>query len=98
MDDGYNHMNQQNYNYGEYHQEPDLEPVMSVGQWLITSLIMSIPCINIVMLFVWGFGDGNRNRANYCKASLILWIIGLALSFLVMALAGVGATLGLSSV
>ncbi len=91
MDEGYNQMNQQSYK--EYQQ--DVETVMSVGQWLITAIVMSIPCVNIVMLFVWGFGDGNQNRANYCKASLILWIIGLLLSFLMIAVAGVGATMGL---
>ncbi len=62
----------------------EMEPVMSIGQWLITLLVMSIPCVNIVMLFVWGFGGGNQTRANYCKAYLIwfviLTVLGLVLS------------------
>lgn len=45
---------------------------MSVGEWLITMLIMIIPIANIVMLFVWGFG-GPDPRRNYARAYLI-WI------------------------
>lgn len=89
MDEEYNNLNQSEKNNGyqpEYQQDyyqpgQNLEPVMSIGQWLITALVMSIPCVNIVMLFVWGFGNGNQNRANYCKASLILWIISMVLMF-----------------
>lgn len=91
MDEEYNQMDQNGYN-NDYQQErqPEygLEPVMGVGQWLITALVMAIPCVNIVMLFVWGFGNGNQNRANYCKAALILWIISIAASFLLMAFLG----------
>lgn len=95
MDEEYNNVNQDGYNNGyqpEYQQgyQPgqNLEPVMTIGQWLITALVMSIPCVNIVMLFVWGFGNGNQNRANYCKAALILWIISMALMFVLSAVLG----------
>ncbi|TQR17332.1 hypothetical protein FG384_18300 [Psychrobacillus vulpis] len=43
---------------------------MSVGDWLITMLILIIPIVNIVMLFVWGFGNSDPRR-NYARASLI---------------------------
>ena len=39
---------------------PEMEPVMGIGQWLLTLLVMSIPCVNIIMLFVWGFGSENQ--------------------------------------
>lgn len=88
----YNNMNQDGYYNGGYNQGQNMEPVMSIGQWLIISLVMSIPCVNIVMLFVWGFGNGPQNRANYCKAALILWIIGVALSVILSAVVGMSAT------
>ena len=76
---------------------PDNE-VMSVGKWVVTYLIMMIPCVGIIMTFVWAFSSrGNVNRRNYCRAFLIiiavivviyliLWIIfGAALTALLFA-------------
>ena len=47
----------------------NMEEPLSVGQWLLTIICLSIPCVNIIMLFVWAFGSGNKSRANYCKAT-----------------------------
>ncbi|WP_391118907.1 hypothetical protein [Psychrobacillus sp. L3] len=54
---------------------------MSVGDWLITMLIMIIPIVNIVMLFVWGFGNADPRR-NYARASLIWMAISIVLVIL----------------
>lgn len=51
---------------------------MSVGEWLITMLIMIIPIVNIVMLFIWGFGSPDKRR-NYARASLIWMAISIVL-------------------
>lgn len=51
------------------------EEPLSIGQWMLTLLIMAIPCVSFIMLFVWGFGSGNQSRANFCKACLIWWLI-----------------------
>ena len=40
--------------------------VMTTGEWVVTLLLLGIPCVNIIMLFVWAFGNGNENRKNYC--------------------------------
>ena len=45
---------------------------MSLGKWLITMLLISIPIVNIVMLCIWGFGE-NDPRKNFSRAYLI-WI------------------------
>ena len=51
-------------------------PIVSVKEWLITNLIMMIPLVNIVMMLVWAFGSNtNPNKANYFKATLILFAI-----------------------
>lgn len=76
--------------------ETEMEPVMGVGQWMIITLVMSIPCVNIIMLFVWGFGKGNLTRANYCKAALIWWIISMVLMVILsVAFKGTMAALGI---
>lgn len=51
---------------------------MSVGDWLITMLILIIPIVNLVMLFIWGFGSPDPRR-NYARASLIWMAIGIGL-------------------
>lgn len=66
-------------NYGQ--QDPN-KAVMTMGEWLITLIIMAIPLINIIMLFVWGFGNGNENRKNFCRAELIITLICAVLGFL----------------
>ncbi|MEK5214024.1 hypothetical protein SAMN05421670_2000 [Psychrobacillus psychrotolerans] len=51
---------------------------MTVGDWLITMLILIIPIVNIVMLFIWGFGNPDPRR-NYARASLIWMAICIVL-------------------
>ncbi|SES22786.1 hypothetical protein [Psychrobacillus sp. OK032] len=64
----------------EQHEKVQQQPAgdMSVGEWLITMLIMIIPIVNIVMLFVWGFGSPDKRR-NYARASLIWMAISIVL-------------------
>lgn len=58
---------------------------MSVGDWLITMLIMVIPIANLVMLFIWGFGNPDPRR-NYARATLIWMAISLGLIILLYAI------------
>ncbi len=54
---------------------------VSVGEWVLTLLIMVIPLVNLIMLFVWAFGGGtNPSKANWAKASLIWMVIGIVLA------------------
>jgi heme/copper-type cytochrome/quinol oxidase subunit 2 len=63
---------------------PQNERVMSVKDWLITSLILCIPLVGIIMLFVWAFGgDVNKNKQNYAKASLIFVAIAFVVYILI---------------
>ena len=61
-------------------QQNSTESVMSVKDWLITMLIVSIPLVGFIMIFVWAFGDNtNKNKANWAKASLLLILIILGI-------------------
>ena len=73
--------------YDNYQGGPNQE-VMSVGSWLITLLILAIPCVNIVMYFIWAFGNGNENRKNFCRAGLIFMLIAVVLSVLLSSMFG----------
>ena len=66
-------------------------PIVSIKEWLITNLIMMIPLVNIVMMLVWAFGSNtNPNKANYFKATLILFAIVMVI-YLVLAVVFFGS-------
>ena len=65
----------------------NLEPV-SIGTWVGIILLSCIPCVNIIMLFVWAFGDGKESRKNWAKAQLIWVAIGIILSIIFYAILG----------
>jgi len=53
---------------------------VSLGDWILTLIVLAIPIVNIVMLFVWGFSSGtNPSKQNYCRAALILAAVFLVL-------------------
>ena len=81
-------------NFSDYEQE-QLEKPLSVKQWMLTIIVMVIPLVNIVMFFVWAFGKGNRGRANYFKAQLLLTLIITVLG--IVSVLVLGALFGSSS-
>lgn len=57
--------------------------VVSMGDWLVTMLIMCIPIANLVMLFIWAFGGSTpESKSNWAKAQLIWMVIGVILVIL----------------
>ncbi len=84
----------QSYQQQQYYQQPPyqqqapyqpdsgLEEPVSFANWMLTKLVMLIPIVNIIMLFVWAFGNTKRSKSNYFKATLawaIIWIVVAAL-------------------
>ncbi|MBN1273645.1 MAG: hypothetical protein JXB26_15365 [Candidatus Aminicenantes bacterium] len=64
---------------------------ISFGEWFLTLLIAIVPILNIVMLFIWGFGSNTHpSKATWAKASLA-WI-AVAVVFYIVVL---GAILGI---
>jgi len=61
------------------------ETVVSIGDWILTLFIVSIPLIGFVMLFIWAFGSQNisKSKENWAKATLILMVIGIIFSSLI---------------
>ena len=66
--------------------------VMTMGEWLITLIVLAIPCVNVIMYFVWAFGNGN-----FCRAGLIVMAIGIVLSLVLYAVVGAGLAAALSA-
>ncbi len=87
MDD-MNNLNQNPQQMPTYSQ-PEVEPVITLGEWVLTILITCIPCVNIVMLLVWAFGSSTpKTKANWAKAQLIFVVIGVVVSFIISAVMG----------
>ena len=88
-----NNMNQENQQYQQpVYQQPvqGLEEPMSLGEWMITLLIMCIPCVNIVMMFVWAFSSKQKkSKSNFFKAQLIYTGIMILLYVIVFVVFGV---------
>ena len=75
----------------QYQQPQDeLEEPMTMGEWMITLLIMLIPCANIIMAFVWAFSSTEKkSKSNFFKAYLIFMAIVIVLSILAVIVVGV---------
>ncbi len=63
----------------ENNQQFENSPV-SVTEWILSLFISSIPLIGTIMLFVWAFGGNTQiSKANWAKAMLVLYLIGIVL-------------------
>ncbi|MCR8630702.1 hypothetical protein [Paenibacillus radicis (ex Xue et al. 2023)] len=73
--------------------------VMSVKDWILTFIVTAIPVVNIIMLFIWAFGDSaNPNKKNYSKATLLLAAILIVIYALFFVLFVVILGAGLSGI
>ncbi len=64
------------------------EKPMSVAEWLITIIVLAIPLVNVVLYLYWAFSSPvNLNRRNYCRASLVIFVIAVGI-FVLFALFG----------
>ncbi len=70
---------------------------MSVVDWMLTLLVLAIPLLNIIMYLYWAFSSsGNVNRKNFCIASLIWFLIMLAIGIVFAVIGGLmGMAFGL---
>lgn len=89
------------YDYSQqYHQSNsqsehlDNAP-MDLKDWILTLVVLLIPCVGIVMYFVWAFGNsGNINRRNFCRAQLIIFAALLGIYLVLFVLFGAVAFTG----
>ena len=77
-------------------EDTTYKPV-TIGNWMLTYLLMCIPLVNFILLFVWAFGSNTpESKANWAKASLIWMVIGIVFYVLLFVVFGLGATLASS--
>lgn len=89
----YNNQPQVNPYNGGINPNQQVSPVISVKDWMLQMLIMIIPLVNIIMMFVWAFGEGNPTKQNYYKAAL-LWALIVLVIYIIFGVIIFGAVLG----
>lgn len=58
------------------------QPHLTTGEWIITLLLLSVPLLNLILLFVWAFSkDTHPAKRNYSRATLIIAAIFIGLAF-----------------
>lgn len=84
------------YAYGEsYHSFQsagmDTSP-MPMGEWLLVLLVGAVPCLGLIFYLIWAFEkNGNINRRNYCRASLVMQLIGIVVAIIFVSFSMVAA-------
>lgn len=81
--------------YQNYPPQAESAPVLSMGSWVGTLLLMFIPLVNIILLIVWAVSNTeNPNRRNFARAYLIMFAISLVLIAIILG-AGAGSAAGI---
>lgn len=62
---------------------------VTVGDWIIFMILMTIPVANFVVLFYEAFGSNrNPSKQNYCRAILILSVLTIVSTILMIVMFG----------
>lgn len=81
------------------YQQPEntLEEPVTLGEWMVSFLLMLIPCVNIILMFVWAFSNSEKkSKSNFFKAALIWYGICMVLSVIMVFAMGIGVASALS--
>ena len=71
------------YQQNPYQTNVKNTSTVSIGDWIITLILMMIPLVGFIMLFVWAFGGNTpESKSNWAKAMLIFYVIGFVLAIL----------------
>ena len=62
---------------------------MSTGAWFLTMFLLALPLINLILYVVWACGVGNRNRVNFCRATILWVLVGIGF-YIILLMTGVG--------
>lgn len=52
---------------------------ISVGNWMWMMFVTALPCIGLIMIFVWAFTGENESRKNYFRAMLAWFAVFVGL-------------------
>ncbi|MGN0465764.1 MAG: hypothetical protein ACI4F9_05355 [Lachnospiraceae bacterium] len=71
------------------YKQPSYQPYrneeVGVFDWILTLIILSIPCLNFIMMFLWAFASGKASKRNFMRAKLIIMLVWI-LIFVILVL------------
>ena len=71
----------------------ELESPVSIGDWILTWILLAIPLLNIIMLFVWALSSNTKkSKQNFARASFVVFFFFMGLSFLMMVVLGLSSS------
>lgn len=77
------------YQQPPYQQQPQLEQPMSLGEWVVTLILIAIPFVNIIMLIIWTASSSTpTTKKHFAEAELIILAICVVLSIIIGAATG----------
>lgn len=62
---------------------PAQEEPVTFGEWIVTFLLLMIPCVNLILALIWAFSKTEKkSKSNFFKAYLLLMVIVAFLSLI----------------
>ena len=72
-----------------------LEKPLTVGDWLITFILLSIPFVGLIFLLYWALASSsNVNRKNFCIAYIIVCLFFFAIVLVLLFMGVLAGLLG----
>lgn len=63
---------------------PSNPPALTTVDFIKILLLMMIPVVNLILLIIWAIDKGqNPNKRSYAKASLIVYLVGIIVKFII---------------
>lgn len=70
------------------YKQPSYQPYrneeVGVFDWILTLIILGIPCLNFIMVFIWAFASSKASKRNFMRAKLIMMIIWIAIMIMLI--------------
>lgn len=59
--------------------DTEYKPV-SIGNWILTFILLAIPLVNLIMLIIWAFSSGTHpSKKTFAQAYFVLIVIAICL-------------------
>ncbi|MCJ7766384.1 MAG: hypothetical protein MUP09_10645 [Thiovulaceae bacterium] len=72
----------------------ELERPMTIGDWILTWILLSIPVVGVIMLFVWALGSNvQKSKQNFARATFVV-VLFWSLLFIFISMVGIGTPMG----
>jgi heme/copper-type cytochrome/quinol oxidase subunit 2 len=76
---------------GKKMEKYETEQVTSIGNWIGTFFLLSIPVVNVILSIIWAVSAKSKSKRNYFRAYLVMFAIFAVISIIVLIALGSAA-------